>query len=356
MGTGTGADPEAGDSGWTDEDMHMLSSAFDTEIELVENKKMENDYFSLELPDELIGKISYGMVIRGGEYAVVFFADDMRDHGGILCSVIWEDFKRLMDLDDEMRSQEIYQIHSEMLKRTGNLQFSMFYEEYRSPYGLSMGGECGILMTNIDDSGAYCLYEPTDVECNMEDVERYGQYQTLLAEALRTGFVTKSFPYDRLTEEEAAAYMDRLEAAVQGTERQHVYISQIEQGEMSFDRVEWLTVAEDAERLKEVYPYEDGIPNGFYLYDEERMRETLPVARDCSYWILDHENNFVPKRLAGEKEFNNVLAERVKVYNLWAVTDPEEEKEILSRLPMSDPYILTIEDGQIIAVWEQYVP
>ena len=98
---------------------------------LVEDTVVENDYFHLTIPEELVGKLGYAMVIRGGGYGVTFFADDMRDYGGIL-------------------------------------------------YGLSYDGE---------RAEAYHLAEPANTQCRAEDLERYLEYQKLLKDAIQNSYV-----------------------------------------------------------------------------------------------------------------------------------------------------------------------
>lgn len=117
------------------EDLHMLDSSFDTDYILVEDTVVENDYFHLTIPEELVGKLGYAMVIRGGGYGVTFFADDMRDYSGIL-------------------------------------------------YGLSYDGE---------RAEAYHLAEPANTQCRAEDLERYLEYQKLLKDAIRNSYETKAF-------------------------------------------------------------------------------------------------------------------------------------------------------------------
>ncbi|MBQ8983466.1 MAG: M56 family metallopeptidase [Lachnospiraceae bacterium] len=113
------------------EDLHMLDSSFDTDYILVEDTVVENDYFHLTIPEELVGKLGYAMVIRGGGYGVTFFADDMRDYSGIL--------------------------------------YGLSYDEERAE--------------------AYHLAEPANTQCRAEDLERYLEYQKLLKDAILNSYV-----------------------------------------------------------------------------------------------------------------------------------------------------------------------
>lgn len=255
----------------SDEFLHMLDSSFDTDIRLIDQTEVDNEYFRLTIPDELVGKISYAMVIRGDQYGVTFFADDMRDRGGILCGIAWVDIKYLVnpyylmdeqgyhnvavesekpaqgyyydvaDIEGETPMQGYYIVYGKngeleqrdyianaeeeepeqrydaivnlgLLREAGTYQFDPVYEVYRKKYATGLEGDA--IAYNADRSGAYCLTEPRDAAWNIENTEesdQYGRYQQLLESAVMNSFETKSVPYDCLTEEEENAYQMLLE-------------------------------------------------------------------------------------------------------------------------------------------------
>lgn len=110
------------------------------------------------------------------------------------------------------------------------------------------------------------------------------------------------------------------------------YIDRLDSTTLSFDIVEWVTVP--GERATELGITVDDAPSGFSIYNENVMIEELPLADNCVYRLLNWTDNYVQKDVTKE-EMVSILAER-KGTNI--------------------PYHLMIENNEISAITEQYVP
>ena len=110
------------------------------------------------------------------------------------------------------------------------------------------------------------------------------------------------------------------------------YIRGLTDGELTFDRVEWVTVP--GQRAHELGITEDDAPSGFVIHNASEREETLRLSDDCGYSVLDWEDSFNVRNVS-EHDFMKLLAER-------------EGRDV--------PYILTVRDGVIVEVDEKYVP
>ncbi len=97
------------------------------------------------------------------------------------------------------------------------------------------------------------------------------------------------------------------------------------------DEVEWIEES-DKERIKELgLDVEKDLPTGFMIYDETQKAESIKLAENAEFFLVNHENIAKPKQV--------------------------EEKEFISYLAVGKgPYDLTIEDGQVVKVSEKYTP
>lgn len=112
------------------------------------------------------------------------------------------------------------------------------------------------------------------------------------------------------------------------------YIKAAENGSISFDRVEWVEVP--SSRAEELGITDDDAPNGFRVYNQEELTEKYSLSSGCSISLLDWENSFVRIEISAD-DFFQLLEERSDGYEFI-------------------PYIITIENGEIIRIEEQYVP
>lgn len=131
--------------------------------------------------------------------------------------------------------------------------------------------------------------------------------------------------------------------ASKGPVKKLVYVKALAGGTITFDEIEWVVFP--SARADELGFTEDDAPNGFVVYNETVRLEELSVAADCACEILDWEAGYVSKEVSlGELE--RVVTERVEY--LDEVTDQESW--------MCIPYHLTVENGQVVDIHEQYVP
>lgn len=105
----------------------------------------------------------------------------------------------------------------------------------------------------------------------------------------------------------------------------------VKTGMLTFDEIEWVT-HEDTERVTQLGLDADlDFPNGFYVYNEDGQTENLRILEDVKLYIVDWDDLSKPSLTDV-----NGLTERMAEYQA--------------------PYHLTIEDGVIVEISEQYRP
>jgi hypothetical protein len=109
------------------------------------------------------------------------------------------------------------------------------------------------------------------------------------------------------------------------------YIEAYDGQTVQYDEVEWVDVPSDRATELGLSEYEDA---GFYVYNETEELSKFPLAASCVCTILDWSNNYEYREVSTE-ELSAVLKER-------------EGTRI--------PYILTIQDHEVVAITECYVP
>lgn len=110
------------------------------------------------------------------------------------------------------------------------------------------------------------------------------------------------------------------------------YIQGLEDGNLSFDAVEWVDVPSD--RAKELDIEEQALDSGFYIYNQDVLVETLPLSEDCRCTLLDWTDSYKPVDTAIE--------------DLPAALEERKDTNI--------PYELTIQNQKICNIQEHYVP
>ena len=113
---------------------------------------------------------------------------------------------------------------------------------------------------------------------------------------------------------------------------------------LAFDEAEFLT-GEEAQRAAEedgVVPPGEPVPNDYYIRNPDKTTQTLPIATDAK--ITARRCPLCRKGKPGDLE--DFLASFMKTGQTYA--DPYRGAESL--------YWLTIEDGTVVAIDEQYVP
>ena len=124
--------------------------------------------------------------------------------------------------------------------------------------------------------------------------------------------------------------------AVQDSEASRImyYIRSVEGRNLAVDTVEWVEVP--GSRASQLGLDEDDAPSGFVLYNEEEKTEIYPLADDCTCTVLDWKNNYEQKTITADEMLGHRLL------------DERDTAQI--------PYLLTITDGEIVSLSEQYVP
>lgn len=110
------------------------------------------------------------------------------------------------------------------------------------------------------------------------------------------------------------------------------YIDAFDGKQLTFDDAEWVDVPSD--RAKELGVEKEAADSGFYIYNKDSSLETLPLAKECECTILDWSNSFEPKEIPVEE--------------LPAILEERKDTHI--------PYVLTIEEQEIVKIEEHYVP
>lgn len=113
---------------------------------------------------------------------------------------------------------------------------------------------------------------------------------------------------------------------------------------LAFDEAEFLT-GEEAQRAAEddgVVPEGEPIPNDYYIRNPDKTTQTLPIATDAK--ITAERCSLCRKGRPGDLE--DFLASFMKTGQTFA--DPYRGAE--------SQYWLTIEDGTVVAIDEQYLP
>ncbi|HKB20660.1 MAG TPA: hypothetical protein VKC65_06555 [Gaiellaceae bacterium] len=111
-----------------------------------------------------------------------------------------------------------------------------------------------------------------------------------------------------------------------------------------FDEAEFLTGKEAQQAAEEDGAVEPGeaVPNDYYIRNPDKTTRTLPIANDAEVTAKRCQ----PCRNGQPGELGPFLASFMKGRQTYA--DPYRGKYTL--------YWLTIEDGQVVAIDEQYVP
>lgn len=133
---------------------------------------------------------------------------------------------------------------------------------------------------------------------------------------------------------EITVYMDRLNLTGNGAE-------------MTVDPIEWYTGKEAADVFAKYEPDAgiDGPPDGYYIVNEKEERELLPVAKDAEVRLQIYDRTGNPEDLDISWNESIELPELIAMFQRRDVLD-------LSQFP----YHLTIENGRVVRIVQQYVP
>ncbi len=111
----------------------------------------------------------------------------------------------------------------------------------------------------------------------------------------------------------------------------------VKTGLVTFDPIEWVT-DDNVTRKKELgLNDKDGLPDGYYIYNPSKQTESLKLSKNCEIYIIFWNNMGV--------------ADEERLINQDGLVKRLKEASALGY-----PYHLTVKDGQIIKMQEQYVP
>lgn len=203
--------PEVGTDPSSDEDEALPMTYY----EVIESTIVDNDYFSMTVPEELVGNVGYQVYFEHDakgrrRMSITFVMDNLADtigagapregtaeearilnenSFGTLCWIAWRGLQEMESGDYSFANAPF----ESLLLYTGEVDFEKMDALNRYVYGF--GPERQPIDYNADRTGAYCLYSPTDVQFTMIESETYFRYEMLLEEAFST-FQAKEYPYD----------------------------------------------------------------------------------------------------------------------------------------------------------------
>jgi hypothetical protein len=108
---------------------------------------------------------------------------------------------------------------------------------------------------------------------------------------------------------------------------------------IEFDLIQYLTGDEAIFAWREDHPNDPGPPNGYYIINDNPQLRRLPVADEVAVTVLDWNAGFQPFVVA----FADLPTE------LAARGAPDEHLGV-------NPFWLTVDDGTVTAIEEQYIP
>lgn len=169
----------------------------------------------------------------------------------------------------------------------------------------------------------------------LKEGDELALYYPYVMDGEETLIPLEKFIADNWTEDSDQRYQDGVDiinealGTVISEAEGYYYIQGAGVNTLFLDEVEWVT---DSERAAELGLSEEDMPGGFYVYNGEEAQTQYALAEECSFDILDWENN----------------------YTLLEVDRTTFLDTVVSR--MGIPFVICMRDGKIVSVTEQYVP
>lgn len=175
----------------------------------ITTNQITNTYFSLELPNDIVGHISYRIIPdeERGDCSVIFYSTDNLEAGGELLYVTWHDFTEYLERDTNSDSAEHTMI-SKALAATDSLRFDMFLPVYDS---LSMPYTELVLWPNLDNSGGYTISNPGDVQWSPDHEQEYLACASAIRTAVLYTYIPHRIPFEELTRIQREQYEARYQ-------------------------------------------------------------------------------------------------------------------------------------------------
>lgn len=186
----------------------------------VDDTDIEDESFLINLHEDLVGLISYKVKkYDDGSFELAFYHINSRNRNnrGLIATVRWMDFDDLYDPKYEDKSSDAYQKYDDRRNTLifGNIDGPMFdqyytlWTEFNSP-----GGEFGVVYSDDDNLGGYCIFQNGDVQFDEDCVEEYLKCEAYLIYDLCHGFTAKILPKDYITDEFREIIYARYDRAV----------------------------------------------------------------------------------------------------------------------------------------------
>lgn len=103
----------------------------------------------------------------------------------------------------------------------------------------------------------------------------------------------------------------------------------------NFDEVEWITL-QDTKRIEELHlDTEENMPSGFYIYNQDKSLVNYKVTDKTIYQLLN------------SGDLSKLV--NVNIVEFWKYLETHKTLNTL-------PYTITVQNGNVIAVKECYVP
>ncbi|SEG41465.1 Signal transducer regulating beta-lactamase production, contains metallopeptidase domain [Eubacterium ruminantium] len=192
------------------------------DFKAVESTDIDNEYFSLTLPEEVVGKISYELTAYDDGRIKVTFLHNMSvlstaRNGGQILYLEWRDFTDLYKPEYDAKSSPMYNKHADRCYSLffGNID-GVYFDQYYclSSKFESPGGEWGVAYPNDDNTGGYCLFSYGDVRYTDEYEKEYHLSEYYLVYALVNDFIPKTMPQGTVDDEFKAVLQKRYERAL----------------------------------------------------------------------------------------------------------------------------------------------
>ncbi|MBD2869955.1 hypothetical protein [Paenibacillus arenilitoris] len=132
---------------------------------------------------------------------------------------------------------------------------------------------------------------------------------------------------------------------------QSVYIDQVESKDgryvVTFDRMEWYEGEQAAQKFKEREEDAemDGPPDGYYIVNDDVELRELPIAEDAVVLMQ------IYNRTGKIEEADIVWDEQITVGKFAGLIETEDDLAL-----KNFPYHLTVKNGEIVRIVQQYVP
>ena len=186
----------------------------------VETSHIEDECFSLDLHEELVGLIAYREEkYSDGSFKLTFYHIHSyeRNLHGKLVRVEWQDFSDVYNPIYEDKTSSVYSAFTDRQNTLifGNIDGVMFDQYYYIFMRFNaMGPELGVAYVDQDNLGGYSVFRWTDVQMDEEYSVEFRKCEAFLTYDLFNSFTPKTMPKDYLTDSYKKRLYNRYDRAV----------------------------------------------------------------------------------------------------------------------------------------------